>query len=75
MLYTIVPVEQIWQGCMKEPSFFEINWQGRTLLVEQLDQTTVRIERLLKEIHIDDFLNTSFTPGQLLRIDNGQSNG
>lgn len=68
MLYTIIPVDQVLQGIEKQPEFFEMQWQGRTFLVQQVDHTAVRIERLLKSEGVQDFLNPNFSPGTLLSI-------
>ncbi|EPY04028.1 hypothetical protein AZ66_15330 [Paenibacillus sp. E194] len=68
MLHTIIPMEQVLQGIDKEPSFFEMQWQGRTLLVQQVDNTTVRIERLLKDTSMHDFLDPGFSPGTIIPL-------
>ncbi|EJW15541.1 YlzJ-like family protein [Paenibacillus alvei] len=68
MLHTIIPMEQVLQGFDKEPAFFEMQWQGRTLLVQQVDNTTVKVERLLKNTGMQDFLDPSFAPGTILSL-------
>ncbi|MCE5168117.1 YlzJ-like family protein [Paenibacillus profundus] len=68
MLYTVMPMEQVLNGYDKEPKFMEMEWQGRTLLVEQLDLTTVRIERLLQGRGLQDFLLPCFAPGTVLSL-------
>ncbi|MBN3526252.1 YlzJ-like family protein [Paenibacillus apiarius] len=68
MLYTVMPMEQVLNGYDKEPKFMEMEWQGRTLLVEQIDLTTVRIERLLQGRELHDFLLPCFAPGTVLSL-------
>ncbi|UHA73879.1 YlzJ-like family protein [Paenibacillus sp. 481] len=66
-LYTILPLEQVLNGFDKQPEFTEMKWQGRTLLVQHVDQQTVRIERLVQCSHLDDFLDPNWMPGALLQ--------
>ncbi|WCR29020.1 YlzJ-like family protein [Paenibacillus thiaminolyticus] len=68
MLHSIIPMEEIWRGYEKEPRFFEMNRNGRTLLVQAVDGRTVRIERLLKEQNIQDFLQPEYMPGTMISL-------
>ncbi|MDG0871095.1 hypothetical protein FLT15_31120 [Paenibacillus thiaminolyticus] len=68
MLHSIIPMEEIWRGYEKEPRFFEMNRNGRTLLVQAVDGRTVRIERLLKEQDIQDFLQPEYMPGTMISL-------
>ncbi|MFD3268773.1 YlzJ-like family protein [Paenibacillus dendritiformis] len=68
MLHSIIPMEEIWRGYEKEPRFFEMKRNGRTLLVEAVDGRTVRIERLLQEQDIQDFLQPEYMPGTMISL-------
>ncbi|GAC43191.1 YlzJ-like family protein [Paenibacillus popilliae] len=68
MLHSIIPMEEIWRDYEKEPRFFEMKWNGRTLLVAAVDGRTVRIERLLQEQDIQDFLQPEYMPGTMISL-------
>ncbi|MCR4425290.1 MAG: YlzJ-like family protein [Firmicutes bacterium] len=66
MLYTIIPVEEIWGP---DPALADIPTLavvgGTQLLVTRLPDGTGRVERLLSTNPFD-YLNVDFTPGAIL---------
>ena len=68
-LYTTMPLEQVLQGFHTDyTNLREMQWAGRTLLVEPISVSQVRIERLVQSIHLNDYLDEKYCPGQILTI-------
>ena len=68
-LYTTMPLEAVLQGMNSDYTrLTELQWQGRTLLVERISTSEVRIERLLQTVCLNDYLDEQYQPGSILSI-------
>lgn len=68
-LYTTVPLEAVLQGIDTDYTrLTELQWQGRTLLVERISTSEVRVERLLHTVTLNDYLDERYQPGTILSI-------
>ncbi|MGZ9584576.1 YlzJ-like family protein [Paenibacillus marinisediminis] len=68
-LYTTMPLEAVLQGYNTEyTNLVEMQWQGRTLLVERISVSEVRIERLVQAVCMNDYLDEAYQPGKIMPI-------
>lgn len=68
-LYTTMPLEAVLQGYNTDYTrLTEMQWQGRTLLVERISMSEVRIERLLQTVCLNDYLDERYQPGKVMSI-------
>lgn len=68
-LYTTMPLEAVLQGYNTDYTrLTEMQWQGRTLLVERISASEVRMERLLQAVCMDDYLDQRYQPGHIFSI-------
>lgn len=66
MLYTAVPLEQIWQGYEQEVKpTMEIALGGVIMEVEPLNAKQVKMVRLISP-NAQDYLNPRFAPGTIM---------
>jgi hypothetical protein len=76
-LYTVMPLEVIWEGCFKEPEkTIEIAIGSNLIQVMPVDHESVQIIRLLN-CPLDFYLNPVYAPGQIIKyipfLQNGPS--
>ncbi|NLS45607.1 MAG: hypothetical protein GX969_07725 [Firmicutes bacterium] len=67
ILYTIVPIETVFEGSEKERNFVDIQLQGVTLTVEPLSMKEAVIVRVIST-DPSHYLNPRFSPGRRLRL-------
>lgn len=66
-LYTIMPMDVIWEGSFKEPeSTVEIVIESILMQVMPIDHSSAQIVRLLN-CSLNDYLNPLYAPGQMIR--------
>lgn len=66
-LYTVMPMEIIWENSFKEPEpTVEIVIESILMQVMPIDQSSAQIVRLL-DCSLQDYLNPSYAPGQMIR--------
>lgn len=66
-LYTIMPMDVIWEGSFKEPeTTVEIVIERILMQVMPIDHSSAQIVRLLN-CSLNDYLNPLYAPGQMIR--------
>lgn len=67
-LYTVVPIELVWDGGLREyPVLEEISMNGVLMQVQRLENNQMKIERVLN-CSLEQYLNPSYAPGQIIRM-------
>ncbi|AJS59111.1 YlzJ-like family protein [Paenibacillus sp. IHBB 10380] len=65
-LYTVIPMETIWEGSLKEPELTaDIQINGILMQVMPRQNNTAQIVRLLN-CSLADYLNPAYAPGQII---------
>lgn len=65
-LYTVIPMETVWEGSLKEPEqTADIQINGILMQIMPRDNNTAQIVRLLS-CSLADYLNPAYAPGQLI---------
>lgn len=68
ILYTPVPIESVLnQNEDTTYEYFELDYHGVTLVMEPIDSYQAKIVRLISS-NPNDYLNPSYTPGNILRF-------
>ena len=67
MMYTVVPLEKVFEGIENIQAPEEIIYNGVTMQVELLDRTQARIVRLISP-NPSDYLNAEYAPGTIIRL-------
>lgn len=68
MLWTIMPLEMVMEGYdTYEPAYTEIAWNNATLLVEQTDENSARVVRLISS-NPQDYLKPELQPGTIIQL-------
>ncbi|WP_274361403.1 YlzJ-like family protein [Paenibacillus thermotolerans] len=67
ILYTPMPLEQIFQGIEDIAAPQEITLNGVTMQVEVLSASQARIVRLISP-NPDDYMNESYAPGSIIQF-------
>lgn len=68
--YTVVPMEQIFEGAIQiSPAGEEVYIQGMLMQVEPLEGGKARIVRLL-QCPLDKYLDPAYAPGAVVFYDN-----
>ncbi|MBX6394418.1 MAG: YlzJ-like family protein [Alicyclobacillaceae bacterium] len=67
ILYTIVPVEQVFSESTTPGPTMEMNAGQARLLVERLDEGRARIVRVISP-NPNDYLRPHFQPGQIIEF-------
>ncbi len=66
-LYTIMPMDVIWEGSFKEPeATVEVVVERILMQVMPIDHGNAQIVRLLN-CSLNDYLNPLYAPGQMIR--------
>ncbi|OAB45054.1 YlzJ-like family protein [Paenibacillus antarcticus] len=66
-LYTIMPMDVIWEGSFKETeATVEVIVESILMQVMPMDQGNAQIVRLLN-CSLNDYLNPLYAPGQMIR--------
>jgi hypothetical protein len=67
-LYSIIPEEAVWEGHETyEPVYMELQINGITMQVEQLNTTQARIVRIYSG-NAMDYMNPAYAPGSMLEF-------
>ncbi|MGF7048804.1 putative HAD superfamily hydrolase [Paenibacillus sp. DS2015] len=65
-LYTIMPIETVWAGSLKEPEqTADIQINGILMQVMPMANNSAQIVRLL-HCSLADYLNPAYAPGQMI---------
>lgn len=65
-LYTVMPMEMVWEGMWKEPEVLaEVRVNGLLMQVQPLESRRGIIVRLL-DCPLEAYLNPSYEPGQVI---------
>ncbi|MCC3381290.1 YlzJ-like family protein [Paenibacillus farraposensis] len=65
-LYTVMPMEMVWEGMWKEPeALAEVRVDGLLMQVQPLESRRGIIVRLL-ECPLEAYLNPRYEPGQVI---------
>ena len=66
-LYTIIPMDVIWEGSFKEPErTVDIVIGSSRIQVMPIDHSSAQIVRLIS-CPLDYYLNPEYSPGQIIR--------
>ncbi|MNO59164.1 hypothetical protein D3C76_497450 [compost metagenome] len=67
-LYTIMSMEQVWEGAFNNyATTREVSVQGMLMQVEPMEEGRARIVRLL-DCPLDRYLDSSFSPGAIITL-------
>ncbi|MFF2908618.1 YlzJ-like family protein [Paenibacillus sp. NPDC057934] len=67
-LFTVMPMEQVWEGALTTGSGqLEVHYQGMLMQVEPLDEGRARIVRLLN-CPLASYLDSSLAPGAIISL-------
>lgn len=67
VIWSIMPIEQVWSGGGQLQECRQISWQGVDMLVTPVADGMGRIERLLSP-NPQDYLRTELQPGALVPL-------
>ncbi|QNO16482.1 YlzJ-like family protein [Alkalicella caledoniensis] len=68
VIYTPVPMEEIFQADAPKPKYEEVNiGEGKTLILERINENQSQVVRLLST-DCNDYLNPKYQPGCVINL-------
>ncbi|OEH85968.1 hypothetical protein BHU72_03660 [Desulfuribacillus stibiiarsenatis] len=66
MIYTPLPIESVLQSSEEvQPTYIEIEYEGRLVQLETIDNYQAKIVRLVSS-NPNDYLNNTYMPGKII---------